>query len=188
MSSTDGSHKVGIVTASAGTGKTYDLTSRIEAEIGAGRAPERVLASTFTVKAAEELRERARERLISKGDAENAVRLLGARIGTINGVCGGLVKEFAFGLGRSPIVDIVDENAAKATFRKAAIGAYADELGPLSAFFGYGESPRDKRDWRDDVNKIVELGRQQHRRGHACGLRGTLNRRLREVGSCAPSR
>ena len=32
MSSTDGSHKVGIVTASAGTGKTYDLTSRIEAE------------------------------------------------------------------------------------------------------------------------------------------------------------
>jgi ATP-dependent exoDNAse (exonuclease V) beta subunit len=79
MSSTDGSHKVGIVTASAGTGKTYDLTSRIEAEIGAGRAPDRVLASTFTVKAAEELRERARERLISKGDAENAVRLLGAR-------------------------------------------------------------------------------------------------------------
>ena len=140
MSSTDGSHKVGIVTASAGTGKTYDLTSQIEAEIGAGRAPERVLASTFTVKAAEELRERARERLISKGDAENAVRLLGARIGTINGVCGGLVKEFAFGLGLSPIVNIVDENAAKATFRKAsdaAIGAYADELGPLSALFGY---------------------------------------------------
>ena len=156
MSSTDGSHKVGIVTASAGTGKTYDLTSRIEAEIGAGRAPERVLARTFTVKAAEELRERARERLISKGDAENAVRLLGARIGTINGVCGGLVKEFAFGLGLSPIVDIVDENAAKATFRKAsdaAIGAYADELGPPRRFSAMGELPRDRRDWRDDVTR-----------------------------------
>lgn len=161
MSAMHGPHKVGIVTASAGTGKTYDLTSRIEAEIRAGRAPERVLASTFTVKAAEELRERARERLISMGDAKNAVRLLGARIGTINSVCGGLVKEFAFGLGLSPIVDIVDENAAKATFLKAAdlaISGYADELGPLARCFGY-EDAFPSKDWRADVNKIVELAR-----------------------------
>ena len=164
MSCMDRLHKVSIVTASAGTGKTHDLTSRIEAEIGASRAPERVLASTFTVKAAEELRERARERLISKGDAENAVRLLGARIGTINSVCGGLVKEFAFELGLSPIVDVVDENAAKTTFLKAAdtaIGGYADELGPLARCFGY-EDAFPSKDWRADVNKIVELARSNN--------------------------
>jgi len=161
MSSMDRSHTVGIVTASAGAGKTYDLTSRIEAEIQAGRTPERVLASTFTVKAAEELRERARERLIAKGDAENAVRLLGARIGTINGVCGGLVKEFAFGLGLSPVVDVIGEDAAKATFFQAAdvaIGRHADELGRLARAFGYDDSYQDK-DWRADVNRIVELAR-----------------------------
>ena len=60
---------VSVVTASAGTGKTYDLTSRIKDAIVNGRDPEKVLASTFTVKAAEELRERARGRLIGDGGA-----------------------------------------------------------------------------------------------------------------------
>ena len=157
MSSSDASHKVGIVTASAGTGKTYDLTSRIEAEIESGRAAERILASTFTVKAAGELRERARERLIAKGDAENAVRLLGARIGTINGVCGGLVKEFAFGLGLSPVVNIIEQDAAARVFLQAAdasIGKHADEVASLARVFGYEDGA-----WSADVGKIVDLAR-----------------------------
>jgi ATP-dependent exoDNAse (exonuclease V) beta subunit len=163
-------HKVGVVTASAGTGKTYDLTSRIEAEIRGGCNPERILAATFTNDAARELRERARERLIAHGDAENAVRLLGARVGTINGVCGGLVKEFAFGLGLSPIVDVIDEEVAKSTFRKAAdaaIAGHADELGRLSELFGFGDQPRQRKDWRDDVNKAVELARANNIAGDA---------------------
>ena len=152
---------VSVVTASAGTGKTYDLTSRIKDAIANGGDPEKVLASTFTVKAAEELRERARERLIGDGRGAEAIRLLGARIGTINGVSGGLVKEFAFGLGLSPIVDVLDEHASKRIFLIAAdeaIGARADELGELSRRFGY-DTMRQRRDWRDDVNKIVELAR-----------------------------
>jgi ATP-dependent helicase/nuclease subunit A len=150
-----------LVTASAGTGKTYHLTERIQQAIASGQAPERILASTFTVKAAEELLERARGRLIADGDAASAVRLLGARIGTINGVCGGLVKEFAFGLGLSPIVDVVDENVAKAAFLEAAdsaIGDHADELGGLARLFGY-EDTYPPSDWRKDVKEVVELAR-----------------------------
>lgn len=161
MRKKDRTHPVGIVTASAGTGKTYDLTSRIDKEIAAGRAPERIVASTFTVKAAEELRERARRQLIEADKAEAAIRLLGARISTINGVSGGLVKEFAFGLGLSPIVDVIDETAAESVFREAAniaIGKRADELGRLARAFGYDEAYSEK-DWRADVNKIVELAR-----------------------------
>ena len=60
-------HGVDIVTASAGTGKTYHLTSMIEEETIAGRKPETILATTFTIKAAEELRERIRGRLLEKG-------------------------------------------------------------------------------------------------------------------------
>jgi ATP-dependent exoDNAse (exonuclease V) beta subunit len=159
--SNDTPHRVGVVTASAGTGKTYDLTSRIESDVRLGRDPERILASTFTIKAAEELRERARERLIAGGEVEKAIRLLGARIGTINGVCGGLVKEFAFGLGLSPIVDVIDEKVAKSTFVKAsdvAIGNHADTIGGLTRIFGY-EDPFKPKDWRDDVKKIVEFAR-----------------------------
>lgn len=159
--SNDTPHRVCVVTASAGTGKTYDLTSRIESEVRLGRDPERILASTFTIKAAEELRERARERLIAGGEVEKAIRLLGARIGTINGVCGGLVKEFAFELGLSPIVDVIDEKVAKSTFVKAsdaAIGSHADTIGGLTKLFGYEDAFKAK-DWRDDVKKIVEFAR-----------------------------
>ena len=154
-------NSVGVVTASAGTGKTYDLTSRIEAEIQGGGAPERILASTFTVKAAGELRERTRERLIAKGEAESAIRLLGARIGTVNSVCGGLVGEFAFGQGLSPVVDVISEGSAKRILLQSAdvaIGEHASELESLARAFGYDEAYRDK-DWRDDVSKVVELAR-----------------------------
>lgn len=149
------SNPVGVVTASAGTGKTYALTQRIEADVVAGQDPARIVATTFTVKAADELRERARERLLTSGDVSNAIRMLGARVGTVNGVCGSLVKEFAFGLGLSPIVEVIDEDGAKAAFIKAAdiaISTHADELDRLAALLGVD-------DWMSEVIRIVELSR-----------------------------
>lgn len=53
------------------------------------------------------------------------------------------------------------ESWRRAAFRQAAdiaIGRRADELGRLSRNFGYDEAYVDK-DWRADVNKIVELSR-----------------------------
>ena len=178
-------HAVSIVTASAGTGKTYELTSRIEKEILAGRAPDRILASTFTVKAAEELRERVRKRLIENGSSEAAVKILGARISTINGVCGGLVKEFAFGLGLSPIVDVIDDKASKIIFSQAAdeiIGKYADELSDLSHAFGHDTAYK-KSEWSDEVIRIVDLARANNISADfldECALRsiGTLEKIL----------
>ncbi len=149
------SHPVGVVMASAGTGKTHTLTERIEIDVAAGRDPARVVATTFTVKAADELRERARGRLLSRGDAANAVRMLGARVGTVNGVCGGFVKEFAFGLGLSPIVEVIDQDGAAAAFRRAAdvaVATHADELNRLAALLGVEK-------WMSDVERVVELAR-----------------------------
>ena len=45
-----------LVLASAGTGKTYHLSSRIIGLLEAGARPDEVLASTFTRKAAGEIR------------------------------------------------------------------------------------------------------------------------------------
>lgn len=47
-----------LVTAGPGTGKTYTLTQRAAALLAAGRDPARMAAITFTVKAADEVRER----------------------------------------------------------------------------------------------------------------------------------
>lgn len=154
-------HGVDIVTASAGTGKTYHLTTMIENDMIAGRKPENVLATTFTIKAADELRERIRARLLEKGLAPQAVRLLGARIGTVNGVCGGLIGEFALGLGLSPVAEIISDDAQAGIFRKAAdeaIGRYTSELDVLGRCLGHFEG-REHYDWRKDVNDIVDNGR-----------------------------
>jgi ATP-dependent exoDNAse (exonuclease V) beta subunit len=114
-----------VVSASAGSGKTHRLVNEIEAAITRGTdpvRPEAIVATTFTVKAAAELRERVRTRLLEKGHVEQAQRLGAARIGTVNSVCGQLVTEFAFDLGISPESRVLDEDEAKQAFAKALLG------------------------------------------------------------------
>ena len=62
--------------ASAGTGKTYQLTNRFIALLAAGELPERILATTFTRKAAGEIEERLFLRLAEAAlDEEKAGEL-----------------------------------------------------------------------------------------------------------------
>ena len=65
-----------LVIASAGSGKTYYLTSRFIQLLATGTPPNEILASTFTRKAAGEILERIIERL-AKGadDADEACKL-----------------------------------------------------------------------------------------------------------------
>src|SRR3546814_19010596 len=95
------SAKLQAITAAAGAGKTTRIVRDIAAEV-AGRPPETFLATTFTIKAADELIERARAELFLRGEAEAAPRLLSARSCTANAVCGQIVAGFALDPGRTP--------------------------------------------------------------------------------------
>lgn len=57
-----------LIRASAGTGKTYDLSSRYISLVLASELPERILATTFTKKAASEIHERVLNRLAEAVD------------------------------------------------------------------------------------------------------------------------
>ena len=72
-----------------------------------------MIATTFTKQAAAELTERARTRLLEQGRALEAHKLVAARIGTVNSVCGSPVTDYAFELGLSPAVRVLDEHAAE---------------------------------------------------------------------------
>ena len=157
--------KLTAVTASAGAGKTTRIVCDIAAEV-ATRPPEEIVATTFTIKAADELVERARARLFGDGQAEAAARLLGARFGTVNAICGQIVSEFALDLGRSPSTAVIGAENESVIFSMAAdraIAAHAPVLNELADRFGYND-PRPPTggqgpDWRRTVRRIVELAR-----------------------------
>lgn len=165
--------RIEIISASAGTGKTTRLAEIISDRVGEGSVrPEAVLATTFTKRAAAELAERARSKLLedaqahtAAGDEESArtcvdraQRLHAARVGTVNSVCGGLVQEFAFEQGLAPRVAILDEDQARAELaRVAGLAVSADllaELARLEQRFGVGAWA-----WQRDAERIVDLAR-----------------------------
>ena len=109
-----------IISASAGSGKTYRLAGFLEEEVKAGTVrPDAILATTFTKKAAAELQERVRTRLLTAGLSTEAQQLSASRIGTVNSVCGALLTDFAFDLGISPSQKVLEEDAVSGVINRA---------------------------------------------------------------------
>jgi ATP-dependent exoDNAse (exonuclease V) beta subunit len=148
---------VDVISASAGSGKTTRLATQLAAEIAAGRVrPEAVVAVTFTVKAAAELARRVREELLRLGKVDEARRLGAARIGTVHSVCGRLLSDFAFDLGLSPDLTVLDQESAAATLKRSLAGAVTREdeeaLSGLQARFP-------DLDLEDEARRIQEAAR-----------------------------
>ena len=98
------------ISAGAGSGKTHRLTEILHRELTTGGVrPAGVIATTFTRKAATELRERGREHLLKQGSFGLANAMGQARIGTVNGVCGQLIARFAFEAGMSTEQQVLEE-------------------------------------------------------------------------------
>lgn len=160
-------NRVDTTIASAGTGKTYRLVRNIVEAVEGGTEPHRILATTFTKKAAAELAGRIRASLIERGRPDLGAAMLSARIGTVNSVCGGLISEFAFELGRSPVVEVIAEERQRPIFDRAAgpiIEAAGPALSDIAERFGmvargYATPRGMVRGWQDDLRRAVDLAR-----------------------------
>lgn len=94
------------IIAGAGTGKTTVLVERYMALLDAGLSVERLLALTFTLKAAGEMRERVR-REVAKRHPELARRMSGAWIMNFHQFGYRFIQENAPALGIDPGVDVI---------------------------------------------------------------------------------
>ncbi|MGG2694733.1 UvrD-helicase domain-containing protein [Pseudomonas aeruginosa] len=144
------------ISAGAGSGKTYKLTETLAQALESGAARSHaILATTFTVKAATELRERARSWLLEKGRIDLATSIGQARLGTVNSVCGQMLKRFCFELGLSPDQTVLGEGQSKrllkATLAESMDAAAQAELVLLTERFGIEQA-----DWSKTVETVVK--------------------------------
>lgn len=153
-----------IISAGAGSGKTYRLTSEMVSllQTGAVRA-NGIIATTFTNKAAAELQERVRVRLLEEGLTQQANDLGNALIGTVHGLGVKLLKRFAFEAGVSPQVDIIADEDQQLLFNQSLAmvltSSRVEEMGQLSNRLGLAKSEFNKIDWRKLLKEVTEVVR-----------------------------
>jgi ATP-dependent exoDNAse (exonuclease V) beta subunit len=148
--------KAGItfISAGAGSGKTHRLTELLYQELNEGEVrPSGVIATTFTKKAATELRERVREHLLKQGNFRLASAMGQARIGTVNSICGQLIARFAFEAGISTDQQVIEEVQAGVILGKA-IDAVLDGPG-MSQLQTTARRLGLEEDWKEALQSLV---------------------------------
>ena len=102
------------VSAGAGSGKTFTLTRRIVHALSSGAVEDigRVLAITFTSKAAAELKSRIKGALRAEGMVEQALKVDSAWISTIHGMCARILRAHALEVGIDPAFCVLGEAEA----------------------------------------------------------------------------
>src|SRR5688572_10724856 len=144
------------VEGGAGTGKTAALVDRYLHLVLDGRSVERIVAITFTDKAAAELRDRVRQGLEERQHEGNntpqqAQRIAAAlqaldraQISTIHAFCQGLLRSFAVRDGIDPAFEVEDAVAAERRFEERW-RAFLDSRG-------------EDRDAIETVGRALDLG------------------------------
>ena len=178
---------VEFVSAGAGSGKTYRLTQIVSAALvdGSARAPG-ILATTFTIKAAAELRERARAKLLESGRVDLASAVGQASIGTVNSVCGQLLSRFCFEAGLSPDQVVLDKPQAdqllKATLDSVLNEDQREELIEIGRRLAF-----DDENWAVPISAIVDAARENVIAPDALRTMGTANAQALLANWPAPS-
>ena len=119
-----------LLEANAGSGKTSVLVERfVRSVLEDGVRPARILAITFTERAAGELRARVRERFVELGRRDEARETEAAWVSTIHGFCARVLRTHAIAAGLDPAFTVLDEAAARTLRDRAwdeALGAWLD--------------------------------------------------------------
>lgn len=113
-----------IVSASAGSGKTFVMIEKLVSAICGGADLDRVLAVTFTKKAAAQMKEKLRKALIEKMNGADEVtkkrlkvqlnKIPSANISTIHSFCANLLRTYFYAVGIDGSFDIISSDDAEA--------------------------------------------------------------------------
>jgi ATP-dependent exoDNAse (exonuclease V) beta subunit len=152
------------ISAGAGTGKTYRLTELVQDRMEQGTCrPGGLIATTYTVKAANELRERLRQRLYAARLIDRSERMDEAMVGTVHGVCARILGRFAFEAGISPRIEVLSEEQAAAWLSQAVemVCSIGEIQGIQAVADRLGQEDRQTKTytWKDVLQQIISQAR-----------------------------
>ncbi|MEM1121766.1 MAG: UvrD-helicase domain-containing protein, partial [Bacteroidota bacterium] len=150
-----------IISAGAGSGKTYRLTEEMVALLKGGVRASGIIATTFTNKAAAELQERVRIKLLEQNLTKEADQLANALIGTVHGLGVKLLKRFAFEAGVSPQVDIIADGDHQLMFNQSLSTVLTQERMEQMEHYSsrLGLNKKGDYDWRKAVKEVTDIAR-----------------------------
>jgi ATP-dependent helicase/nuclease subunit A len=145
------------VVAGPGSGKTRVLVERFRWRVAGGFSPLRILAITFTEKAANEIKDRLARDFAHEPERRREIER--APVYTIDGFCMHLLREYAIEAGIDPQFGILDAEDASAELTEAAECAL-DEMvreqpEAMRRLFG----SVNLRDAIDDLTEAVKTGK-----------------------------
>jgi len=142
-----------LVLAGAGSGKTRVITTRVAHLVNSGVNPHRIVAVTFTNKAAGEMKERV-EKLLGRS-------LRGLTLRTFHSFCALILRRFADRLGYDRTFSIVDDRASWRLVRQVIqdVNLSSSQFKPaavqdtISRIKGAGETPETYLEFADDYRR-----------------------------------
>lgn len=162
-----------LVLAGAGTGKTRVITHRVASLLDDGVPPWRVLAVTFTNKAASEMRARIAELC---GDDHD---IKGLWVGTFHSICARILRRFGEPVGLSPNFSIYDsadqKSLMKQTMKELRI---SDKTYRPQLFLGYLDKLKNAGRHVSD-KALFRLGVEEPVRSTALNVLKRYQRKLR---------
>ena len=154
------------ISAGAGSGKTFALTKKLNEELSSGQVrPKSVIATTFTIKAAKELKDRVRASLIEAKRIDLSEQIELAQIGTVNSVCGRLLERFAFEAGIPPEQETLDEAGANILFRRALDQVIRKDQSLVKKMNATAKR-LSIEDWEQEVKRLVDSARANNIEGN----------------------
>ena len=153
-----------VVSAGAGSGKTFTLTKRIAHAFEEGYVTDidQVLAITFTRKAAGELKSRLKAELRAIGRIDQALKVDDAWVSTIHSMCSRMLRAHALEMGIDPAFKDL-ENADAEEFLRRAIDevlreVQADDSSPeLDSLFANFNARGENNSIEKMVKNLVDL-------------------------------
>ena len=155
--------------AGAGSGKTFFLTQTFADHViehskdsSKGCTPAQVIMTTFSEKAAADIKRNARTRFLANGLVNEATELDAANIGTVHAVAYKYIKKYWFLLGISAKCEVMNDDNKEAYIALTLGGA--TEAEDITAFHKYAESVNLKQMmsskidydfWKEAVSGII---------------------------------